>query len=693
MQFLLRHSGLTFLLLISSTWVRAQNLSKIDSLHTLLPHSSGIERYHILNDIGFEYRLSFPDSTIYYCNEGYRLGLELDLSKDLSRPLSFIGLANAYKGDYKTSFEFHTKAIEVAQRQADSVQLGYSYNNFGRLFFDQGDMTRAYDNLLKSQEIFERIEDETGMAYVYRSISNLHKSQRDFPKALQMSRKAYELRLKSGDPRALLSALMEMGSVYSDMNSRERANRCFEQADSIATKIDDHISLAETRIGWAEYLIIHGDSARAHKLAHLAYSMISEAGNQRLLPRASLLMGLVHFKLGALEDAKGFLNQVIHSTEESHRDLQRDAYYYFSKIYEIEGRQADATLAFNKHLILKESLQSVELARQIEKLQFQLEIERIERENEILKTNDARSDAIIRQQQLENIILIAIVTFVSVLFIMQWRNTVKRSDANNKLAKQNQEIEKQKREIAEQNEKLEKRNQELSELNHEKDTLMNIVAHDLKSPLNRIKGLSDLMEMEDKLTENQSMYLKLLKDSTRAGLDLIVDLLDVNALEVNREPNYSFFDLTTFLNDRVNMFRHHASAKGISLNVSSSFKDLVFLDHDYMTRILDNLISNAIKFSSRDSTVHVSAETKGGSCSIQVKDEGPGFTPEDRKFLFQKFKKLSARPTGGESSNGLGLAIVKILAERLGGKIELHTQPGKGSMFEILFPIKDNIRI
>ena len=76
----------------------------------------------------------------------------------------------------------------------------------------------------------------------------------------------------------------------------------------------------------------------------------------------------------------------------------------------------------------------------------------------------------------------------------------------------------------------------------------------------------------------------------------------------------------------------------------------------------------------------------GNEFWIRVKDKGPGFTPQDKELLFQKFKKLSARPTAGESSNGLGLAIVKTLVDRLKGKIELHSDQGKGSEFVVRFP-------
>lgn len=682
---------IVFLFLFFTTG--AQNLLRIDSLKSELSRSSGEKKFAILNDLGFEYRLSSPDSTIYYCKQAYELGKELKVKKNLSKPLSFIGLASAYKGDYETSFIYHQDAIRIAEEQADSVQLGYCFNNFGRLFFEQGDLTRAYNNFIKCYEIFEIIREDVGMAYVARSLSNLYKSQGDYAKALNMSLLAYRLREKIGEPRPLISALTELGLVYGELKQKDSANSCFKRADSLAYNIKDYISLAEIKMGWAEFLSNNGDIHEADTLAHNAYWMVVNAKNYRLLPRVHLLMGQVHFKLQQYDKALVYLKKLLTLTSEGNLDVQRDAHFYLSQIYEREGDDARATQHVNRYLILKESLQSVELARKIEKLQFRLEIEKKESENELLKANNDRKDAVVAQQRLENIILIAVITFVSALFFVQYRNSKKRREINEKLKQQNTEIQKQKQEIAEQNEKLERRNHELSELNHEKDTLMNIVAHDLKSPLNRIHGLSELVEVEGRLSSEQIKYIALIKDSTRSGLDLIVDLLDVNSLEVNREPRYSNFNLSAFLRDRVGSFRHYASVKEIEIKLIERDIDDILLDPEYLARIMDNLISNAIKFSPRNSLIIISAEKTNGHYVIEVKDHGPGFSTSDKKFLYQKFKKLSARPTAGETSNGLGLAIVKILVDRLDGVIELNSTEGHGSEFIIRFPVPKGIAV
>jgi signal transduction histidine kinase len=216
---------------------------------------------------------------------------------------------------------------------------------------------------------------------------------------------------------------------------------------------------------------------------------------------------------------------------------------------------------------------------------------------------------------------------------------------------------------------------------------MSIVAHDLKSPLNRIKGLLNVIEMEGGGQSSHTVYLGLIKDSTQSGLDLITDLLDVHELEQNVLPVLSSIELCTVVTQKVGALKMAAEAKSIELKLDCDSNITVSTDEDYLNRILDNLISNAIKFSPKASLIKISANSNQTHFWISVKDNGPGFSALDKEQLFKKFKKLSARPTGGESSNGLGLAIVKALVERLSGEISLVSEQGKGSEFIARFPL------
>jgi signal transduction histidine kinase len=214
---------------------------------------------------------------------------------------------------------------------------------------------------------------------------------------------------------------------------------------------------------------------------------------------------------------------------------------------------------------------------------------------------------------------------------------------------------------------------------------MSIVAHDLKSPLNRIRGLIEVIRLEGGIDENKMKLVKMIEDAANGGLYLITDLLDVHEIEENTTIHLETVGIATIISRINNTFKGLAQAKEIKLTFNFNETETVYSNAEYLSRILDNLVSNAIKFSKRGSEVVISTHKTENEFKLSVKDNGPGFTQHDRLFIFQKFKRLSARPTGGESSNGLGLAIVKTLADRLKGDIQLDSEPGKGSVFTISF--------
>lgn len=677
------------LILLCGTPVLAQDVSLITTLRKELTSATPERRFSILNDIGFEYRNSFPDSAILYCTQAYELGKKLNLPQGLSKPLSFMGLAKANQGDYKASLDFHNRSIEVAILQNDSLQLAHCYNNLGRIFFDQGDHIRAYNNLLRAKNLFEVLHDKSGMAYAYRSLAALFKSRKEFANALENSWKALELRKELGNQRTLASAYMELGLLYESMDSTPMALQLFEKADSIATKMNDNITKAELKIGMAEVLYLEHREREAEGMAKEVIESVSETSNQKIFLRARILLAQCLLKDKDLNQAQSVLHAVYTSAEKTgNLGFQRDAAQLLAQVYDLQKNKALAHEYDDIFQILDGKLRNADLSKEIERLQFQLQIEKAEKENETLKARQLKNLSIIEQQRYQNTLLWIVAAFVAVAAISIWVVSRKRKIINKKLEDQNLHILNQREEISKQNEILLQSNHDLDEINHEKDTLMNIVAHDLKSPLNRIFGLARILEMEGNLNSNQHEYVRLIKESTRGGLDLITDLLDVHAWQELREkPNPSAVTLPGWFNDRVFSFRPAAETKGIDIRLENTPTAKVVLEPNYVGRIIDNLVSNAVKFSPRGSAIEVSYRLEDGYLKFSVKDSGPGFSEEDKKMLFQKFKKLSARPTAGESSNGLGLAIVKTLVDRLEGTIELVSTL-QGSQFMIAVPAR-----
>ena len=501
-----------------------------------------------------------------------------------------------------------------------------------------------------------------------------------------MSQQAYELRLKIGEPRTTISALMELGLVYQELKETDKAVSFLKKADSLAAKGHDRVTEADVKMGVSEILFADHKFEEAAQAADEVLGVVTKQTNQKLYLRAKLIKGKYFFEKQRFAEAIVILKEILSDAENSgNMVFQRDASFVLSEIYKRKNNSVVYTEYWNQYKILSEKLQNADLTRQIDRLQFQLEIEKKEKENELLKAREAQNKALIGQQRIQNISLTIVAGFIGIIAVLLWRTGRKRTIINHKLALQNQQIAHQRQEISEQNENLSRRNQELQDINHEKDTLMSIVAHDLKSPLNRIFGLTSLMEMESGLPDQQKEYVKLINVSTRGGLDLITDLLDVNAIEGGKIKIDSF-EIDPVLQETMKSFELAANAKSIRINLQNQIQTSVTTDQDYLSRILDNLISNAIKFSPKGAEILVSAFMNQTSICLSVKDHGPGFSDFDRKFLFQKFKKLTARPTGGESSNGLGLAIVKTLVDRLEGTVKLKSEQGKGSEFVVMIP-------
>ena len=238
--------------------------------------------------------------------------------------------------------------------------------------------------------------------------------------------------------------------------------------------------------------------------------------------------------------------------------------------------------------------------------------------------------------------------------------------------------------ILEQNKKLRK-------LNEEKNEFIGIAAHDLKNPLFSIKGFADII-----LNEAQSLSINEIKDfsgeiklSAEQSLRIIYDLLDINKIEEGKIK----LELDKFnINGLINRVMFTFSVQCDEKNIKIIFKDketetIVHSDVDKVRQILDNLISNAIKFSPKGKQILISVHdcNKDNIC-IEVKDQGPGISEDDKKKLFTKFAKLSAKPTNNEISTGLGLSIVKKYAQMLNGDVWCDSVLGKGASFIFMLP-------
>ena len=252
--------------------------------------------------------------------------------------------------------------------------------------------------------------------------------------------------------------------------------------------------------------------------------------------------------------------------------------------------------------------------------------------------------------------------------------------------RQNKLILLQSKEIQKQNRELEHRNKLLQELNIEKQQIIGVVSHDLKGPFNRIFALMQLITMSsENLTADQKEYLGKTHQIVADGLSMVRNLLDNRKLEdrgIDMRPELLNFSVV--LSSLVKQYQSLANKKNILIHFQAPPSVPIQADKLYLTRIFENLLSNAVKFSPVDHNIFVAVVDLGDEIEISIQDEGSGINAEDQLKLYHKFQKLTARPTGGESSTGLGLSIVKTMVEKMNGKIRYESENKKGAKFVVL---------
>ena len=218
--------------------------------------------------------------------------------------------------------------------------------------------------------------------------------------------------------------------------------------------------------------------------------------------------------------------------------------------------------------------------------------------------------------------------------------------------------------------------------------LLNIAAHDMKNPLTIIPLWTDLINQEKSGSEKIDQMCHKIKEASSKMIRVINDLLEAARIESSEvQLNFDKINFTDLIEGVIATNKIIAGNKNQTLNFTSQENLFVYADEQKLTVIADNLISNAIKYSTKDSTISIEIKERDNKVIMEVKDEGMGFSEEDKKYLFQRFVRLANRPTGGENSAGLGLSIVKDLVEAHHGTVRGESEgKGKGAKFTVELP-------
>jgi signal transduction histidine kinase len=641
-----------------------------------------------------------------------------------------IGAVLRFLDRYDSALVYQKQALVLFTQSRDTLGLAGVHINIGGIYQSRGDYVSAMENYFQALFLYETRGDKRGIARSRASIGVAYNLKGDFPAALDAQRQALQVRIELHDEQGIAHSLRNLGNVQEKMNVLDSALWFYEQALERFERIGDAQGVALTLGSLGSVFDRRGESTQARTFHLKAIPLHEQLGDKRGLAvvHNNIAGGFLHQKDGRQNDVR----QAIYYAERAlliAEDIgawaeQRDAHKHLSDAYTKLGNESLAFAYFRKYVALKDSLQNIQTSQRVADLQARYDL--AEKDRAIAKAEHARNVEQMNTRNVRWTLIIATLVFLIILALLMNGYRIKRR-SERELFRQNEEILRQQQRLQEQAEEitftnkqllatntlLEEKNNELSLLNLEKNEFLGIAAHDLKNPLANILLTVQLME-EYRQQAGSERFLEWLQSITRGAeymLNIIRNLLDVNKIEAGKVEMVLEPMDTSIVELIVDAYSFRAEEKGIHLITEPYPRDISFLaDRNALQQVLENLISNAIKFSPhgkkitvrlknshsslalgylpRDNTSQpmTNAQATNDYLRIEIADEGPGISEEDMKKLFGKFARLSARPTGGEHSTGLGLSIVKKMVEAMNGRVWCESELGKGATFIVEIP-------
>ncbi|MEO5685599.1 MAG: tetratricopeptide repeat protein [Chitinophagaceae bacterium] len=537
------------------------------------------------------------------------------------------GLAEDLKGDYGKAIEYYFQSLDAARKLHASNYEVAAINDLAYVYVNTKQPDKAKEMYLQCVKLSERENDLSSIITAYGNLGAIYNQLKQPDSALYYLNKGLAL-AKPHEPHLDVSSFYSnIGNVYYEKKMYSKALVNFQRNYFLHKKDHDDADLWIDKLNLADVFI----EMKSYDSAYV-------------------------YGMQALQQA-----QDMHA-----RSKEADSYSMLSKLYFRKGDYKNAYDLQQKWYTIDTSLVNAGTNEAIAGLQERFNAKEREQDNKLLQTQIEKAH--FRNKAITLLALAAgIIAVIIALLLIQKRR------ANTKLQYKNNFINRQ--------------NEKLAELNYEKNSLISIVSHDLSTPFAAIKMWLNILDDDaSNLTTDQKKAVERIRQSSGKGELLIRSILDVEKAETNQHKiELENFDLKVFVERIVSDFQPAASGKNIQLHFETADKHIYMVsDKQLVSRICENLFSNAIKYSLPNKNVWISLSDANDAVNIKVKDEGVGISQDELPNLFSKYSKISSKPTAGEASTGLGLSIVKRIVQELNGSVFCESEPGKGSLFTVV---------
>lgn len=581
------------------------------------------------------------DTTIFYAQKALALAQKKAYRAGEIEALRLLGTGYDLKGDLGKANEVLERAEQLAEKQGDKALLAKVYNNLGNLYFKKNTEI-GLQYFFKSLALRRQVGDKKAISSSLLNIGSMYLRLKDTQNALQYYEESLQIKQELKDERGIGLLLGNIASVYKEKKALPKAQEYAQKAIAQHKKIKDE----------------SGEVYTLHLLGDIA---IEEKKYTEALPYFQRAYSIAQ-KLKAKQQMATACDR-LHKTYASMQN--------FEKAYEY-------SLAYKK---ISDSLVNESSIKQITQLEDKIKYE--EKESELKNAQTKR----LATQRFYTYIIGIVLFFVSIVAYIMYKSRQVQQKANNTLAKQNTEIQNQTEELRQINEELDKQTQQLATLNHTKDKLFAIVGHDLKSPINSLKGLLGLV-MTQNVTPAEfvelTTHLQQNVEHIHFTMNNLLHWANAQMQGIETIPQKTA--LYELAQENIDLFENIAQNKQITLQNFILPTAIVWADTDQINLVFRNLISNALKFTPKGGKISLQQQNGNDFYQISVTDTGIGISEEVQAKLFQPHTHLSTQGTAGEKGTGLGLLLCKDFVENNHGKIWVESQPKQGTTFHFTLP-------
>ncbi|MFZ6009168.1 MAG: tetratricopeptide repeat-containing sensor histidine kinase [Bacteroidota bacterium] len=662
-----------FVLLLCSVSAQAQK-NKIDSLENELkaelPDSTRIK---LLINLSQEYQYLDYSKSKKNAEEAVEIAEETQVPRHKLRAYQNLGSMYTVSGDYSTALKYDNLALQISLSDKDSATMAFDYNNIANDYHDLGEYDEAYYYFTTSYDIARAINDSLRMTVALHNVGRVFKELGQYERALDHLNISKDMSVRIKDDEGIPYSLDEIGDVLLRKGEYDSAYSTLLKSLALTRKQKLFVLEPRTLIKLATVRMHKEDFNGAFAYYDTTYALHERTNNRFGIAEVELGRGRVMLKQQKFDDALRYIERSLVIAKESNaRILEINCYDLLSALWEAKGDFKKALMYFKQYKQLEDSLFSQDMQEKLLRDQIRFETEAKDSQIAALsRVRDLKDDQIKKEELIRNILVVVMALSV-ILLVTVYRSGQRRRQINTLLLQHQED--------------MERRRDELERLNQVKDKFFSIISHDLRSPINALAGLLDLLDKGAIKPEELPNHVKELKSRFNHTRTLLNNLLDWTLLQMDKlNLHATKIDVHKIVEENIQLLIS-VPGKQIKLKNTVPLNAIGFADSNTINLVIRNLMTNAIKFTNDGGTVTIDAEDNGAEWVISVQDNGVGMNTEVLKILFDKTAPYTTRGTANEKGTGLGLILCKEFVEKNGGKIWVESKEGKGSTFWFTLP-------